>query len=89
MVTTARTGLHLDAFGMSPKHALRRLLTEFRNRGWRDPGDAALLVILRIERQPGIGADQAAAAAPREFFDLNHIRKKDLAEALAAIAARG
>lgn len=88
MVTTARTGLHLDAFGMSPKHALRRLLTEFRNRGWRDPGDAALLVILKIERRPGIGADRAAAAAPREFFDVNNIQKKDLADALTAIAAR-
>jgi hypothetical protein len=88
MVTTARTGLHLDAFGMSSKHAIRRLLSEFRNRGWRDPGDAALLVILRIERQPGIAADRAAAAAPGEFFDLNHIQRKDLAEALTAIAAR-
>lgn len=87
MVTTARTGLHLDAFGISPKHALRRLLTEFRNRGWRDPGDAALLVILKIERQPGIAADRAADAAPGEFFDLNHIQKGDLAEALTTIAA--
>jgi hypothetical protein len=88
MVTTGRTGLHLEAFGISSKHALRQLLTEFRHRGWRDPGGAAFLVISRIERQPGITADRAAAAAPSEFFDVNHIRKSDLARALREMAAR-
>jgi hypothetical protein len=87
MATTTRSGLHLEAFGISSKHALRRLLTEFRTRGWRDPGDAALLVIRRIERQPGVAAERAAAAAPSAFFEVNHIDRKDLAEVLSEMAA--
>lgn len=89
MVTGTRNGLHLEAFGISPKHALRKLLNEFRTRGWRDPGDAALLVIRKVERQPGVSADRAAAAAPPEFFDVNHLKREDLADALREIAARG
>jgi hypothetical protein len=88
VVTIPQTALHVEAFGISQKHALRRLLTEFRHRGWRDPGDAALLVIRKIEKQPGVAATRAAAAAPAAFFDLNHITKKDLAAALVEIAAR-
>jgi hypothetical protein len=82
MTNSTPTGLHLESFGISSKHALRRLLTEFRARGWRDPGDATLLVIRRIETHPGVGSDRAAAAAPEEFFGLNHIRHRELAEAL-------
>ena len=85
---STHNGLRLEAFGISPKHALRKVLTEFRIRGWRDPGDAALLVIRRIERHPGITANRAAGAAPPEFFELNQIRKKDLAAALREIARR-
>jgi hypothetical protein len=88
VVTITQTALHLEAFGISQKHALRRLLTAFRQRGWRDPGDAALLVIRKIEKQPGVAANRAAAAAPPEFFDLNHITRKELAEALVEIATR-
>lgn len=88
MVTSTRSGLYLEAFGISSKHALRRLLSEFRTRGWRDPGDAALLVIRTVERQPGVSAERAAAAAPPEFFDVNQLRRKDLADALCEIAAR-
>ena len=84
----ARNGLYLDALGISSKHAMRKLLSEFRARGWRDPGDAALLIISRIERQPGITAERAAAAAPPEFFDLNEIRRSDLAEMLETLAGR-
>ena len=81
-------GLHLEAFGISSKHALRRLLNEFRTRGWHDPGDTALLVIRRVELQPGVSPERAAAAAPPEFFDMNHLRRKDLADALSEIASR-
>jgi hypothetical protein len=81
-------GLYLDSFGTSAKHGLRRLLTEFKARGWRDPGDAALLVIRTIEAQPGITPERAAAAAPLDFFDRNSISRKDLAEALSDVANR-
>jgi hypothetical protein len=84
----ARAGLYVEALGVSPKHALRELLTEFRQRGWRDPGDAALLVIRRIEQRPGILSALAASAAPPEFFEVNHIRRKDLADALNDLANR-
>lgn len=88
MVASTHTGLYLDSFGISSKHGIRRLLSKFRERGWRDPGDAALLVMRRIESQPGIAPERAAAAAPPEFFEVNRIRRKDLAAALVELATR-
>lgn len=85
---TATRELHLAEFGVSPQHALRLLLTEFRTRGWRDPGDAALLVIRQIEKRPGITPERAAAAAPAAFFDVNNLRRRDLADALVEISRR-
>lgn len=80
--------LHIDALGLSTKHAVRQLLTEFRYRGWKDPGDAALRVVMMIERNPGISCARAADAAPSAFFETNSIRKKDLARVLSDLAGR-
>jgi hypothetical protein len=88
LAVAARHGLYIDAFGISSKHAIRHLLSEFRSRGWRDPGDAAFLIVHRIETKPGIAPDRAAAAAPSEFYDLNDIKRADVAEMLAGVARR-
>lgn len=87
-MASGRSGLYLDAFGISSKHAIRHLLSEFRSRGWRDPGDAAFLIIHRIETKPGVAPERAAAAAPAEFLDLNDIKRSDIAEMLTTVARR-
>lgn len=85
---SAASGLHLGEFGGSERQALRRLLTEFRHRGWQDAGDTALRIVLLISSEPGATAQRAARAAPVAFFATNRIGKRELASALADLARR-
>lgn len=82
----ASSGLHLGELGTSEQQALRRVLSEFRFRGWQDTGDAALQIIQRIAREPGLTAVRAARAAPSAFFAANRIGRRDLEIALADMA---
>lgn len=80
------SGFHLIEFGTSEQQALRRVLSEFRFRGWVDSGDAALQIVRCIAREPGVLPSRAARAAPGAFFAANRISQRDLENALAHVA---
>lgn len=69
--------------GENDRQAVRRLLDEFRYRGWKDSGGAALRIVKAVGRAEGKAtAKKLASSAPTEFLVQNDLRRADLERAL-------
>jgi hypothetical protein len=88
MPRTAIT-LEISHLGPSRKTAIRTLLTEFRNHGWRDIDGTALAMIDRLQANGGHATPRTiAASASTNFLVVNHVSRARLTEALDALARR-
>lgn len=60
--------LHLADLGDSEQAAIRKMLDAFRNHGWRDVSNTALIAVHRLSRSPrGLRARSLAMGFPAEF----------------------
>jgi hypothetical protein len=81
--------LAVNRLGPNTQAAIRTLLTEFRFRGWHDPGNAALAIVRALEAAHGVlPPSRAARAVPADFLSRNNLSRHQLAGLLTELASR-
>jgi hypothetical protein len=77
--------LHLEQLGPTEQAAIRTLLDTFRDHGWRDTANAALLAVRKLASSPrGLSPSSVAAVIPDGFYLQNDVTKRELGRALAS-----
>ncbi len=80
--------LQLKTLGTTPQAATRRLLTEFRRRGWQDPGASAVAIVRALEEtRGGITPRRAAALIGQDFLAVNGLKRSDVEYLLSGLAS--
>jgi len=79
--------LTVATLGPTGQAAVRRLLDEFKARGWEDRGGAALRLVrvLAAASRP-VGPRALAMAAPAEFFEANGLTRPEFARFLTGLS---
>jgi hypothetical protein len=77
----------LESLGPTPQAAVRRLMTEFRRRGWHDAGGTAVAIVRTLEQaQRAVPPHRAAAVVAAEFLAVNQASRRQVVELLTKIA---
>lgn len=80
--------LELERLGQTRRHAIRRLLTEFRIRSWRDVDGAAVSIVDRLSKSGGQASPRSVAqAVPPTFLAINGLSRTELSRVLERLAA--
>lgn len=83
-----RPALDLETLGPTPQAAVRRLITEFRRRGWRETGGAAVAIVRALEEaRAAVPPHRAAAVVAAEFLAMNQTSRTEVEEFLTRLAA--
>ena len=86
-MATPALQLELAQLGETHRHAIRRVLTEFRLRGWRDVDGAAVSIVDRLTKGGGRASPKSAArAVPATFLAINGLSRAELSRVLERLA---
>ncbi len=82
--------LDLSGLGPTPQAGVRRILNEFRNRGWKDREGVALAIVRRLQRAKGkrLPLEDVTRHVPRAFLRDNSITLDELRGLLRNLAER-
>jgi hypothetical protein len=69
---------------------VRRLIVEFRHRGWSDSSNAALAIVRALAVGTGTGSlSKATHAVPRSFLAENRVKRSEIERMLLDLANAG
>jgi hypothetical protein len=80
--------LRLEDLGPNQQAAVRVLLDDFRDHGWRDQGGGAIAAVRALASAArGLTTTRVAQAIPEVFFVRNSVTRTEVREALDELAA--
>lgn len=87
---TSRTSarVRIADLGGTEQSAVRRLLDLFRDHGWSDPSNAALVAVRYLSAsQAGVSPKGLAASLPDTFYLRNAVTRTEVSDALGDLVA--
>ncbi|MEO6701016.1 MAG: hypothetical protein ABI140_14765 [Jatrophihabitantaceae bacterium] len=90
MTSSGGPRVHITDLGGTEQSAVRRMLDLFRDHGWSDVSNAALVAVQRLTRSSsGLSPTTLASSLPDTFYLRNSLTRKQVSTALSDLVGSG